>query len=103
MEDNDGFDLDGVIVDVCSGVIALLLSLSVNLGGGGGGVVKGGLEDLLVWGLGVVRLIKGDFEDDNDEFEGERARVDGGGVFLEGVMEMTRVLGGGDMISFFKG
>lgn len=100
MDDNDGFDLDGVMVDVCSGVIALLLSLSVNLGGG---VVNGGLEDLLAWGLGVVRLIKGDFEDDNDEFEGDRARVDGGEVFFGGVMEMTRVLGGGDMISFFKG
>jgi len=107
----EGFGLDGVVVDDCSGVVAViiaLLLLRVNLGGV---VIEGSkTRNLdLACGLGVVRLIEGEEDDSRDEFEGDRERVCAGAIFLEGgvMVDATRVLscggcGGGDMISFFK-
>lgn len=73
-EDNDGFHLDGVVVEECC-------MLRVNLGG-----VIEECNFILVCGLGLVRLMEGEFEEDDD-----RERV---GVLLD--MDTTRVdLGAG--------
>ncbi|KAF8801493.1 hypothetical protein BYT27DRAFT_7216149 [Phlegmacium glaucopus] len=98
MDDKEGFDLDGVVVDDCSGVavIIALLLLRVNFGGVVIEEFKGRSLDLAC-GLGLVRLIEGEEDDRRDEFEGDREGVSAGAVLLEGgVMAMgvdaTRVL-----------
>ena len=87
LEYNDSLGLDGVVVD----------EFPENLDGGVD-MREGEFNFVLDWGLGVVRLIEGDFKDDKVEAEGDRERL--WGVFLEGVKDATRVLGG---VSFFGG
>jgi hypothetical protein len=68
VEDNDSFGLDGVVVVEFS-------VLSENLDGGVD-VIEAEFNFVLFRGLGVVRLIEGDFEGDNmEEEEGDRERV----------------------------